>query len=339
MNLNEANSIAEYIVQALNDYAANLNVYGMEFIDEPYEKSRGTAYVWASALSPDKCPKLTAAKRWKLVEEEFSKETLWKFALANAAAMIAKVAVKNAVNMDSEAIYAATNETWLTYTEERIEVADGLVSGKIDLLLKVIDANGDDFYLPIEIKRTDTDKPQDYQVWQLISYMIAKKAQYGFLLALFDGKRSAYKVWTLKRTYETLDEEAGWFLYDGVSLQKFFSEDDYYATLAEHVEASKSTKEALDNHKSADQILEGPGPFTDPTEKPCCWKSVPAELYVKAGKWGNVGDIKSGTGVLEGICPVFHYCHKEWLKEHGLPTDHAPTSIRLGELDGTVNGS
>lgn len=267
------------------------------------------------ASSTDACPKFCGAEKRGEVKKVFGNQKKWQFELANRAADVVKEAVLWAASEENYRRRDPNSLVWDAYTEYRMDPDDKDYAGTPDALLigRRNRHEASRICIPVEIKRTDTDKYEGVtpsQVWQLITYMKLFEAEGGMLVTIYNwaSQSGTHKVWPV------LAVEGGWQVFNADTAEpiefegdewpadSFFTEEDFIGRVIKH------------EHHYADRNL--PAPYEHPNWR-CGWiKST--EFYARnythpsTGQKFKAGDVKPNSGTILPTCPLFDLC---WNKD------------------------
>lgn len=352
MALADARDIAVSLEHAMEWYADNADKVGVYSIgDDTFTPTK--AKMRASEFSHDKCPKLATAERYGLLQKHFDRKTKYRMLMGRFAALAPKIAIREYFRRIVGSSWMAWDVLW-EHPQQRNDMScttDVLLSGEYG------GDPGEFELIPVEIKRTL--KLHAYAVEQCIANMWVLGAGNGMILTLLDGYRNDYKAYYVRR------EEGGWRLYDGIrpaTVENFFmgnpdgswfSDEQFQQLYDERVKwADKFAALALQHGNivlraltkdinrgrnvwigpaTVSKMLKDDAPFTDHLAKPCAQEYKPVERYKKSGKWGKAGDVKRGSGVVSGLCPLYGFCHYRALQVASLPTDPPPPAIAVNE--------
>lgn len=301
--------IAKQIEESLYLYSANIGIIGVGTVPETPKQGGAPRAIRPSNFSSDGCGKLIAAEKLGIVTREFDAKTLWKFNIALYAAMSAKFAMSYYMHdmfLGSE--WNLDNETDMRGTADVVLVDP-------DTWTRI----------PVEIKRTDADNSAGIyasQVWQTICYMEMLDTNYGIVLTLYNGMRNSYRAWTVTREADRWSVwTADMVRVDGSSVLPFFTREEYNRIRDEYILWDNKKNEVYGEDEGMNvrtaEFLSTPGPHS-PFSKPCCTSMVPADYYKRKSAGGNKGELKKGTGIVSGLCPLYAHCHKDALQAKGI---------------------
>lgn len=351
MSLKQALILKDWLGDTFKAYGSYLQEGGDRY---PYEGKKSGDWDSGSRLRVSKlgstCPKLNAAYSTTQIEQPKKPFGTW-------------MKMENGTRW-AEVVYeaiawgASTNSILTFKSEQRtIDHWSGL-SGTIDGVLK-LESGVDRVYAPVEVKRTDNDKFKgagvrglSYHQWlQTIGEMVLLSPnkddygyiKYGYTFTIYSPESDPpFRVWLTKWD----EEKQGWYLYNtrisgegsawtngdwpvdsNHSKNIFLSLEQFRSIVANYQDWLYKVKD--------DAFMYG-RPYETMFDSWHCGKVIKPDYYKSNTKYGNIGDLKDGTGVITPKCPLFEYCYKYDIAQAGY-TDSLPDTFKIEEsIDNTL---
>src|SRR5258706_5142306 len=241
--------------------------------------------------------------------------------------------------------------------EQRIKEHWSGLSGTIDATIRHIDRlSGIRTIIPIEIKRTDSDKFKkdvpgiSWGNWlQTIAEMVLLSeekdnygyCEYGFTYCIYSPESNpTHKVWLTR--YDK--EHEGWHL-DKATLKldagkdwatEWETESNYSDKIVLSVETFKAI---VAEYQEWMDVMKASPSYATRTDKPYetmfqswhCGRTVIPDYYRSTSKYGNIGDLKDGTGIITPSCPLFAYCYRRELEKAGYTSPQKVYKIQYDD--------